>query len=418
MDVYFSRKSLEISHSLGLLYLRIERFKRTEARAELIKRSRSGRLPHQVDFQFIKRGTEDAEHVDNGHLSGLIARNGPWCSDDIAGFGRRDTTSAGPRGETSPQQATPKEGVPRRAAIPDRASQIIPSKAKLQEAVRKQKVISERLLKLDAEAQAAYLAPSQSKADLVPSPSPDAEKFDWRDRKKVTPVCDEGGCGSVWAFATIAAFESSYAILNNVPVDEIDASEQHLLNCSGAGSCSGGWWAFEYLVSHGVTTEQRLPYRAEVQNCEELPGPYRAVAWGYVGDGATSIPSTIDLKKALCDHGPLAVAVRAAPSWLTYQNGVFSENDPGPVNHAVLLVGWDNTKGTKGAWIIKNFWGTDWGQHGYMDIAYDTNSIGYGAAWVKAARTTYKPDFSKVREVIPDARPFEDSAVKADEPKK
>jgi cathepsin L len=285
---------------------------------------------------------------------------------------------------------------------------MMPSAATLKDAVARQKGIAERLLRIDADAQrAANQAANTSKVHREPAPSPAAERWDWRDRGKVTPVRDEGPCGSVWAFATIAAFESSDAIRNNTPSSDIDASEQHLLNCSGAGSCDGGWWAFDYLIAHGVTTERRLPYRAEKQQCEEIAGSYRAVAWGYVGDGAAVVPSVPDLKKALCESGPLAVAVRVTPRFTNYRSGVFDENDPGPVNHAVLLVGWDDKKGAKGAWIVKNFWGTGWGQDGYMDIAYGSNSIGYGAAWVRASEAASMPDVAKIREVIPDTRPFE-----------
>jgi cathepsin L len=283
---------------------------------------------------------------------------------------------------------------------------MIPSGAGLGDAARKQKLTAERLLKLDSDAQGAHPASTGSYADGE-APSPYARRFDWRDRKKVSAVRDQGNCGCSWAFPTIAAFESSYAIRSNCRISDVNASVQHLLNCSAAGSCDGGWWAFDYLVEHGVTTEQRLPYRQRVEHCEEVPGLYRAIAWAYVGAGASTIPSVAELKQALCEYGPLAVAVNATPSFISYQSGVFSEKDPGPVNHAVVLVGWDDQKGTKGAWVIKNSWGTGWGQEGFMDIEYGSNSIGYGAAWVRAASASYRPDPAKVREVIPDALPFE-----------
>lgn len=69
-----------------------------------------------------------------------------------------------------------------------------------------------------------------------------AAKFSWADQGKVTPVKDQGSCGSCWAFGTHGAFEGSYAILNNAL---INSSEQDTLDCSGAGSCAGGWWAYD-----------------------------------------------------------------------------------------------------------------------------------------------------------------------------
>jgi len=87
------------------------------------------------------------------------------------------------------------------------------------------------------------------------------------------------------------------------------------------------------------------------------------------------------LKQALCRYGPLAVAVRATRLFQAYKSGVFNERDTGKVNHGVTLIGWDDNKE---AWLIKNSWGTGWGEKGYMWIVYYSNSIGYGASWVEA----------------------------------
>ncbi len=73
-------------------------------------------------------------------------------------------------------------------------------------------------------------------------------RFDWADYNGVTGVRDQGSCGSCWAFATHGAYEGSFAILNKMLVD---SSEQDTLDCSGSGSCDGGWWAFDYLIDTG-----------------------------------------------------------------------------------------------------------------------------------------------------------------------
>lgn len=214
--------------------------------------------------------------------------------------------------------------------------------------------------------------------EFLGSCSATAARFDWRTSDGSTPVRDQNGCGSCWAFATHGAFEGSYAIRNNLL---IDSSEQDTLDCSGAGSCRGGWWAYQYLIDKGSAKETVYPYTARDDTCKtSVVRPYKAVAWGYV-DSSRRIPTVSSIKAALCRYGPLSVAVRVTGAFQAYKSGVFNEKDTGNVNHGVTLIGWDNTKG---AWLIKNSWGTGWGMSGYMWIAYDSNSIGYGAAWVQA----------------------------------
>lgn len=202
--------------------------------------------------------------------------------------------------------------------------------------------------------------------------------FNWADHNGVTGVRDQGPCGSCWAFGTHGAFEGSYALLNNAM---IDSAEQDTLDCSGAGSCGGGWWAFQNLIDKGSAKETDYPYTAHQGTCQAgVNRPYQAAAWGYV-DATKEIPSVDALKQALCTYGPIAVAVAATPAFQAYTGGVFNEHSTAGINHAITLVGWDDSKK---AWRIKNSWGTGWGESGFMWIAYDSNQIGYGAAWVQA----------------------------------
>jgi hypothetical protein len=211
-----------------------------------------------------------------------------------------------------------------------------------------------------------------------------APKFDWRMAQGATGVRDQGACGSCWAFATHGAFEGSYRIRNKTV---IDSSEQDTLDCSGVGSCAGGWWAHQYLINKGSATEAGYPYTAHKATCKNVSRPYKAITWGYVGN-SSSIPSVSAIKQALCQHGPLAVALRATGSFHAYTDGVFNEFASGDVNHGVTLIGWDDSKG---AWLIKNSWGTGWGstcgvgtERGYMWIKYNCNKVGYAASWVEA----------------------------------
>ena len=234
-----------------------------------------------------------------------------------------------------------------------------------------------------------------------------AASFDWRDQGKVTPVRDQLGCGGCWAFATLGAFEGSYLLRSGVS----DTSEQDVLSCSGAGTCTGGFWAYDYLIKTGTTTEPSAPFTATTGICKSVPRLYKAESWGFTpskvatGFGQPNPPEVAELKKALCRYGPVSIALLATPKMIAYTGGVFKEDLPESVrygrtadgklktfsaNHGVTLIGWDDHLG---AWLIKNSWGTGWGEwagaglsveRGYGLIAYGSNNIGLGAAWVVA----------------------------------
>ncbi|UCH94025.1 MAG: Cathepsin L [Candidatus Aminicenantes bacterium] len=249
--------------------------------------------------------------------------------------------------------------------------------ANLLELMKEQNVAAEKLLDKKLE------------ADIGATCSSTASSWDWRQNNGTTPVRDQKNCGSCWAFATHGAFESSYRIRNNVI---INSSEQDTLDCNPWNySCAGGWWAHQYLIDTGSATEAAYPYVAVKGPCQTKPRPYKAVAWGYVTSSST-IPSVVQLKQALCRYGPLSVAVYATNQFKGYTGGVFNACVTGNVNHGVTLIGWDDSKGANGAWLIENSWGPGWGStggfgtsKGYMWIEYNCNKIGYAAAWVQAA---------------------------------
>jgi len=136
-----------------------------------------------------------------------------------------------------------------------------------------------------------------------------AASFDWRDQGKVSPVRDQLGCGGCWAFATLGAFEGSYLLRSGVS----DTSEQDVLSCSGAGTCKGGFWAYDYMIKTGTTTEASAPFTATTGICKSVPRLYKAESWGFVpskvamGFAEPSPPEVAELKKALCRYGPISV---------------------------------------------------------------------------------------------------------------
>ena len=227
------------------------------------------------------------------------------------------------------------------------------------------------------------LPPLPPPAPALPHCAATERAFDWRQANGTTPVQDQNPCGSCWVFGAHGAFEASWRLVNSKIAD---TSEQDTLDNSGGGDCGGGYFsdALGYLINKGSATEADYPYRAvKGHGNPSVSRPYKAEMWGYVGAGS-SRHDVDKIKAALCRFGPLVVGVRATDAFIAYTGGdgvPFDAFESGDINHAVTLIGWDDTKQ---AWLIKNSWGTGWGENGYMWIAYGCNNIGSHAAWVYA----------------------------------
>jgi C1A family cysteine protease/TolA-binding protein len=207
--------------------------------------------------------------------------------------------------------------------------------------------------------------------------SPSADAFAWSD--SLAPIRNQGSCGSCWAFAAVSTIETSNALING---GQSDLAEQHALSCSGGGSCYGGWYTtvYDWLGSgkDGLQTEQSVPYQGRDDSCSNGgTTPYEIETWGWV-DPVDIMPSVDDIKAAMCKYGAITAAVAATPTFIAYGGGVFDERSSSQINHAVTLVGWDDSKG---AWLLRNSWGSNWGEDGYMWIEYGSNSVGSYAAW-------------------------------------
>jgi cathepsin L len=255
-------------------------------------------------------------------------------------------------------------------------------------------------LKIDEEAQAAFVRQNPAMAEKMPdilirkiTCTATLRSFDWNGLNKVTPVKKQV-CGNCWAFAATGAYEASYLRRNAVTVD---ASEQYINDCGArddgtdAGSCDGGLaaWALEHYVRVGGTSEAMVPYTGINKACTNPAASLGAVAWGFV-DPTVEHPTTAQIKTALCTYGPLATRMRVVFNALfAYTGGVYNEfvaSDLDGQGHAVVIVGWNDDLG---AWRVKNSWGTDWGENGYMWIAYGSNRVGRHSAWVKAKSRFY-----------------------------
>ncbi|KAL4453672.1 hypothetical protein ABPG74_009568 [Tetrahymena malaccensis] len=187
----------------------------------------------------------------------------------------------------------------------------------------------------------------------------DDVSINWVTAGKVTGVKNQGQCGSCWAFSTTGSFESAL-ILANKADNTLNLSEQQLVDCSILNNgCNGGLMdrAFTYIKNHKLGTEAEYPYEAKKGKCQKVTGTqYSLKSHTDVKKGDTQ-----DLLKSL-QKQPVSIAVDAT-NWSLYTGGVFSNCSTG-LNHGVLLVGYENNN-----WIVKNSWGTTWGEQGYIRLA-------------------------------------------------
>jgi cathepsin F/cysteine peptidase B len=191
--------------------------------------------------------------------------------------------------------------------------------------------------------------------------------IDWREKGAVTAVKNQGQCGSCWSFSSTGSIEAQWFLAGHTLVS---VSEQELVSCDTTDSgCDGGLMdnAWTWLVEHEkgeIATEESYPYvsgNGDVPKCK-LPKTTGATISGH-----EDLPKNEDqMATWMLTNGPISIAVDAT-SWQTYTSGIMTNCISSQVDHGVLAVGFDDNH-TPPYWIIKNSWGAEWGEKGYIRV--------------------------------------------------
>jgi len=208
--------------------------------------------------------------------------------------------------------------------------------------------------------------------------SPNPTTYDWCSAKVITPVKDQGGCGSCWAFSAMETIESYHALKSG---SLVSLSAEQIVDCdngNGDYGCGGGWpsTAYGYVKSAGgIESETSYPYSAgdgSSGGCSfNRAHVVTNVAASYgVSGGETGLHQFL----SSASGGPLSVCV-AAETWQNYQGGVLTSCDTS-TDHCVQLTGYEGWGTSNAVWRVRNQWGTDWGEGGYMRIRIGSNLCG------------------------------------------
>jgi len=203
--------------------------------------------------------------------------------------------------------------------------------------------------------------------------APPADGIDWVTLKKVTPVQNQGQCGSCWTFSASGAISSARAIkYDTAPVDY---SEQQIVDCDKTGNgCSGGLMdlAFVYVMTSPLELSTDYPYTAANGTCQYNASKGSGAIIGYL-----NVPKNMNSKNRI-DTGPMKNALKKGPvsvgvaasstAFQNYSGGILGKGCGTQVDHGILAVGWGKNSAGHAYLLVKNQWGTNWGTNGFLMI--------------------------------------------------
>jgi len=201
---------------------------------------------------------------------------------------------------------------------------------------------------------------------------------DWRQKGAVTAIKDQGQCGSCYTFSSTGALEGLYFIKKGTLVS---FSEQQLLDCStsqGNQGCNGGLMdnCFKYSASKGIEKESDYPYKGAAGTCA-----YSASKTVYKNTAYSDVPANdfTQLRVALKSQ-PVSIAIEAdQDAFKLYTSGIITANCGTALDHGVLTVGYGSNY-----FIVKNSWGSSWGESGYVRIASGSQNNGAGVCGINS----------------------------------
>ncbi len=251
---------------------------------------------------------------------------------------------------------------------------------------------SRTLMTIDERRSALGLIPDTMSADSRTQPPSGSmalapTEFSWGNKDGwnwMTTIKNQGGCGSCWAFATAAAFEARLRINLNQPNLAVDVSEQNMVSC-WLGSCEGAnaTWVMTYFQTYGCPDEACFPYASgsgTAAPCTDLCPDWASRVYGLTTYGNYNFPSVETIKNEIMLHGPVQMHMSVYADFDSYTGGVY-QHVTGAYEgaHLVVMYGWDNANN---CWLVKNSWGTDWGevgpngQRGWFRIRMGANEVG------------------------------------------
>lgn len=200
---------------------------------------------------------------------------------------------------------------------------------------------------------------------------------DWRKKGAVNSVEDQGQCGGCWAFSAAGALEGLYKIQKG---ELLMFSKQQQIDCSGSygnQGCNGGLMsnAFKYTKDKGIERDQDYPYEIKDGKCR-----YSSSKVVFKNKDHVDLPKSATALRDALKKRPISVAVQAEQnSFKLYQKGIVSSGCGANLDHAILLVAYGTTTSSrKKYWVVKNSWGTGWGENGYIRIARGDQNNGAG----------------------------------------